>query len=70
MLDAGSDAPRCWWARFDAVADNDYNLTASRYKSRAAVAGSNADPSEPMRKVLAMAREITAGLEKLLDEVE
>ena len=25
VLDAGSDEPRCWWAAFDAVADNDYN---------------------------------------------
>ena len=27
VLDAGSDEPRCWWAPFDAIADNDYNLT-------------------------------------------
>ena len=34
VLDAGSEEPRCWWAAFDAVAENDYNLTASRYKPR------------------------------------
>ena len=70
LLDAGSDEPRCWWAPFDAVAENDYNLTASRYKPRVAEAVSDEDPAELIREVLAIEREITVGLEKLLDEVE
>ena len=70
VLDAGSDEPRCWWAPFDAVADNDYNLTASRYKPRVAEAVPDEDPAELIREVLAIEREITAGLEKLLDEVK
>ena len=70
VLDAGSDEPRCWWAPFDAVAENDYNLTASRYKPRVAEAVPDEDPAELIREVLAIEHEITAGLEKLLDEVE
>ena len=70
VLDAGSDEPRCWWAPFDAVAENDYNLTASRYKPRVAEAVPDEDPAELIREVLAIEREITAGLEKLLGEVE
>ena len=70
VLDAGSDEPRCWWSPFDAIADNDYNLTASRYKPRVAEAVPDEDPAELIREVLAIEREITAGLEKLLDEVE
>ena len=70
VLDAGSDAPRCWWAPFDAIADNDYNLTASRYKPRVAETVPDEDPAELIREVLAIEREITAGLEKLLGEVE
>ena len=70
VLDAGSEEPRCWWAPFDAVAENDYNLTASRYKPRVAEAMPDEDPAELIREVLAIEREITAGLEKLLGEVE
>ena len=70
LLDAGSDEPRCWWASFDAVAENDYNLTASRYKPRVAEAVPDEDPAELIREVLAIEREIAAGLEKLLGEVE
>ena len=70
VLDAGSDEPRCWWAPFDEVAENDYNLTASRYKPRVAEAVPDEDPAELIREVLAIEREIAAGLEKLLDEVE
>ena len=69
MLDAGTDEPRCWWAPFDAIADNDYNLTASRYKPRVAEAVPDEDPAELIREVLAIECGITAGLEKLLDEV-
>ena len=48
---------------------SDYNLTASRYKPRVAEPVSDEDPAELIREVLAIEREITAGLEKLLDEV-
>ena len=70
LLDAGSDTPRRWWASFDAVAENDYNLTASRYKPRVTETVPDEDPAELIREVLAIEREITAGLEKLLEEVE
>ena len=69
VLDAGSDDPRCWWTPFDHIADNDCNLTASRYKPRVADAVPDEDPAELIREVLAIERESTAGLEKLLDEV-
>ena len=69
VLDAGSDEPRCWGAPIDAIADNDYNLTASRYKPRVAETVPDEDPAELIREVLAIEREITAGLEKLLGEM-
>ena len=69
VLDAGSDEPRCWWAPFDAIAGNDYNLTASRYKPRVAEAVPDEDPADLIREVLAIEHEITTGLEKLLEEV-
>ena len=70
LLDAGSDEPGCWWASFETLAENDYNLAASRYKPRVAEPVPDEDPGELIREVLAIEREITQGLEKLLEEVE
>ena len=70
LLDAGSEEPRCWWAPFDAVADNDFHLAASRYKPRVAEPVPDDDPADLIRDVLAIEKEITVGLEKLLGEVE
>ena len=70
LLDAGSEDPRCWWAPLDAIADNDFNLTAARYKPRVAEPVPDEDPAELIREVIAIEKEITAGLEKLLHEVE
>ena len=70
LLDAGSEEPRCWWAPLDAIADNDFNLAAARYKPRVAVPVPDEDPADLIREVLALEKEITAGLEKLLHEVE
>ena len=52
------------------TAENHYNSTASRYKPRVAEVVPDEDPAELIREVLAIEREITAGLELLLDEVE
>ena len=69
VLEPGSE-PRCWWAAFEIITENDYNLAASRYKPRVAEPVPDEDPAELIREVLAVEREITAGLEKLLSEVE
>ena len=70
VLEAGSDEPRCWWAPLEMIAENDYNLAASRYKPRVAELVPDEDAAELIREVLAIEKEITAGLEKLLSEVE
>ena len=70
LLDAGNDEPRSWWTPFDTLADNDYNLTASRYKPRVTEPIPDEDPTELIREILVIEREITAGLEKLLAEME
>ena len=70
VLESGSDEPQCWWAAFGTIAENDYNLAASRYKPRVAEPVPDEDPTELIREVLAVESEITAGLEKLLSEVE
>jgi type I restriction enzyme M protein len=54
----------------ESVAENDYNLAAGRYKPQVAEAVLNEDPALLIREVLAIEREITLGLEKLLREIE
>ena len=70
VLEPGSDEPRCWWTPFDTIVENDYNLAASRYKPHVAEKAPDEDPAELICDVLAIEREIAAGLEKLLSEVE
>ena len=70
MLLAGSEEPRSWWAPFDGIAENDWNLSASRYKPRVAEPVPDEDPAMLIREVLPIEKEITQGLEKLLREIE
>jgi len=70
LLEPGSEPPRAWWAPFEEVAGNEFNLAASRYKPRVAEQAPDEDPAELIREVLAIEREITTGLEKLLKEIE
>jgi type I restriction enzyme M protein len=70
VLEPGSKEPRCWWAPFETVAENDFNLAASRYKPRVGEEVPEEDPAELIREVLAIESEITKGLEKLLAEIE
>lgn len=70
LLKSGTEEPRSWWASLEEIAQNDYNLAAGRYKPQVAEAVSEEDPAELIREVLAIEWEITAGLEKLLQQVE
>ncbi len=70
VLEPGSAAPRCWWAPFETIAENDFNLAASRYKPRVGERTPDEDPAALIREVLAIEGEITKGLEKLLREIE
>ena len=70
LLQPGSEDPCSWWASLAAVAQNDYNLAAGRYKPQVTEAVSEDDPAELIREVLQLEREIAAGLEKLLRDVE
>lgn len=70
LLKPGTEEPSSWWASLEEIAQNDYNLAAGRYKPQVAELISEEDPAELIREVLAIEREITAGLEKLLQQVE
>lgn len=70
VLESGSAAPRCWWALFETIAENDFNLAASRYKPRMGESTPDDDPAELIREVLDIEHEIADGLEKLLLEID
>ena len=70
MLPPGSEEPKCWWAEYDLIEASDFNLTASRYKPQIAEEVPDENPADLIRDVLEIEREITAGLEKLLKDVE
>jgi len=70
LLPAGSEETRSWWTSVGQVAENDYNLAAGRYKPQIAEKAPDEDPAELIRETLAIEREITEGLEKLLGEIE
>jgi type I restriction enzyme M protein len=70
LLEPGSEEPRCWWATLETIAQNDYNLAAGRYKPQVAEQAPTEDPAALIREVLSIEREITAGLEKLLRDVQ
>ncbi len=69
LLPPGTEEVKCWWAKIRTIAENDYNLAAGRYKPQVAEKAPEEDPAELIAKTLKVEREITSGLEKLLQEV-
>lgn len=69
MLPHDADEPRCWWTTRDQLAAADYNLGAGQWKPRIAEKISDDDPRELVKEVLALERQIVAGLEKLTKEL-
>ncbi|HQH27051.1 MAG TPA: class I SAM-dependent DNA methyltransferase, partial [Oligoflexia bacterium] len=70
LLETGTEPPLCWWTTTKAIAAYDFNLAAGRYKPQVAEKAPDEDPAEIIREVLGIEKEITAGLEKLLKEIE
>ena len=66
----GSEEPKCWWATHDTIEAGDFNLTAGRFKPQIGEKVPDEDPAELIRETLAIEREITEGLERLLTEIE
>lgn len=64
------NTPRCWWASFDMIAENEFNLGSTRYKPIAQEEVPDEKPSELIQETLALERELQEGLEKLLTEIE
>jgi type I restriction enzyme M protein len=70
VLEPGSEVPASWWAPIKLIAENDFNLAATRYKPRVADAVVEEDPAQLIRDTLEMERDIEQSLEALLIGVE
>jgi len=70
ILKPGSDETKCWWVPFDTIAAGDFNLTAGRYKPQIGEEVPDEKPTDLIREVMEIEKEITAGLENLLKDVE
>jgi len=70
ILEPGSEEPKCWWVSYDTIEANDFKLTANRYKPQIGEEVPDEDPADLIREVMGIEKEITVGLEKLLNDVE
>jgi type I restriction enzyme M protein len=70
LLDPGSDEPKCWWMPDKALAEEDFNLSAARYKPQVGEKPPEDDPADLIKETLKLEQDITGGLEALLKEVE
>lgn len=70
LLPTGTDEIRSWWTTIKSIAESDYNLAAGRYKPQIAEKTPDDDPTQLIREMMTIEREIACGLEKLLQQVE
>jgi type I restriction enzyme M protein len=70
LLPPGTAEAKCWWAWVSTIAENEFNLGAGRYKPQVGEKPPDEDVTELIGKTLKLEREIAAGLEELLKEVE
>jgi len=69
LLDPGSDEPKSWWIANNVLADEDFNLSAARYKPQVGEKPPEEAPADLIRETLKLERDIAEGLEALLKEV-
>lgn len=70
ILEHGSDEPKCWWTNVDKIGENDYNLSAGRYKPQITQKVSDENPVELIKDVIELENKITGKLNKLLKDIE
>lgn len=70
IMPSESDEPRCWWAPHELIEERGFSLAAGLYKPISERAASAGDPSALIGQVLVAERQITTGLERLLDDLD
>jgi len=69
-LPLDTEEPRSWWARFELVQNNEFTLTAGRYKPLIVERVKEEDPAKLIGEVLGIEKRITESLEELLQCIE
>jgi len=70
ILTDNSSEQRCWWTTTRRIAENNFNLMASRYRPLFLENYCEHNSTELIRETLTIQRDITTGLEQLLQKVE
>jgi type I restriction enzyme M protein len=69
LLEPGTDEPKSWWVTNTLLAEEDFNLSAARYKPQVGEKPPEEEPEELIKKTLKLERDIVKGLENLLKDV-
>lgn len=69
LLDEDTPEPQSWWADKSLIEENDYNLSASRYKPQRPSQSLKENPADLIRDTLQDERAIKTGLENLLEDL-
>lgn len=69
LLEPGSDEPKSWWVTNKLLADEDFNLSAARYKPQVAEKPPEDEPEELIEQTLKLEQELADGLKALLKDV-
>ena len=70
ILEHGSEEPKCWWALVDRIAENDYNLSAGKYKPQITQKVSDENPVDLIKDAIEIENKIKQQLEQLLSNIE
>jgi len=70
ILEAGSKEPKSWWAVLDTIAENDYNLSAGRYKPMINKTLIKGEPTKIINEIIQIENKITNTLENLLNKLD
>jgi len=70
VLEANSEEPRCWWANHEQVRENDFNLSAGRYKPHRASEIEDVDVKTLITETLQLEAEILEELTALQESIK
>ena len=70
ILSYEDEESKNWWASYEKIAENDFNLSANRYKPQMGQKPPEENPVDLIKDVLNLESEIKDGLEKLLINFE
>lgn len=70
ILPPETEEPKSWWASFESITANDYNLAVGRYKPQISEKAPEENPTDLIKEVLSLEQDIATGLNVLLQNLE